>query len=493
MGISMGKSIKKGFMGVMVLIFMLAPGLTAHAAGRGTVQTGVRAGDIDLSGKSAAEATAAIEAYVEELSATTITLVAADNQTVQVTAGDMGITWANPGLVSEALALGTQGNVIERYKVIKDIENEGYVFDIELAFDREAISMLLSEQCAQYDREAINYSLKRENGQFTVIPGQEGYRLNVEASADKIYNFLTQEWDGQQCTIALDIEVAMPKGSAEELANVTDVLGSFTTSYHDSNASRCINVENGSRLLNGIVVYPGEEFSTCDLLTPFTRANGYEPAGSYMNGKVVDSIGGGICQVSTTLYNAVLLAELDVTMRYNHSMIVGYVDPSADAAIAESSGKDFCFVNSTEYPIYIESHTTPEKTISFNIYGKETRDANRQVRYESQVLEVISPSAEQIIADAGQPLGYVAVDSAHTGYKAKLWKIVTVNGVEISREQVNSSSYKMVPRSATIGVATADAHAYEEVMAAIGTGSIDHVRNVVAAVLAPPAPAEDEE
>ena len=70
--------------------------------------------------------------------------------------------------------------------------------------------------------------------------------------------------------------------------------------------------------------------------------------------QVVDSLGGGICQVSTTLYNAVLLAELEVTERYNHSMNVGYVDPSADAAIAESSGKDFKFVNNTDAPIYIE-------------------------------------------------------------------------------------------------------------------------------------------
>lgn len=111
---------------------------------------------------------------------------------------------------------------------------------------------------------------------------------------------------------------------------------------------------NGCRLIDGTLLYPGDEFSTYETVAPFSEANGYYMAGSYLNGKVVDSIGGGICQVSTTLYNAVLLAELDVTMRYNHSMVVSYVDPSADAAIAESSGKDFKFVNNTDYPIYIE-------------------------------------------------------------------------------------------------------------------------------------------
>ena len=205
-----------------------------------------------------------------------------------------------------------------------------------------------------------------------------------------------------------------------------------------------------------------------------------------MNGKVVDSLGGGICQVSTTLYNAVLNAELEVTERHNHSMIVSYVDPSADAAIAESSGKDFCFVNNTDAPIYIEG-VIENKRVTFTIYGKETRAANRQVKYESKVLEVINPPADMIYADASQPIGYIVQESAHIGYKAQLWKVVTEDGVEVSRTQVNSSSYKMVPRSATVGTATNDPTAYEEIMAAIGTNSIDHVKNVIALLTAQPA------
>ena len=155
------------------------------------------------------------------------------------------------------------------------------------------------------------------------------------------------------------------------MAQVKDLLGSFTTSYSTSGPSRSANVENGCNLINGITLYPGEEFSTYQAVAPFSVDNGYYMAGSYINGKVVDSLGGGICQVSTTLYNAVLLSELEVTQRHNHSMIVTYVDPSADAAIAESSGKDFTFVNNYEYPIYIEGYTE-NKRITFNIYGKET-------------------------------------------------------------------------------------------------------------------------
>ena len=97
---------------------------------------------------------------------------------------------------------------------------------------------------------------------------------------------------------------------------------------------------------------------------------------------------------------------------------------------------------------------------------------------------MIPPSADQIYVDASQPIGYIVSDSAYTGYKAKLWKIVMENGVEVSRTQVNTSNYKMVPKSATVGTATADPAAYEEIMAAIGTGSVDHVKNVIAILTA---------
>lgn len=480
----MKKFREAGCLFALVLSCVLLFGLSAQAKGEDTMKKGIFAGDIDLSGMTAGQATAAVEEYVEGLKETEITLLAAADREVVVTAGDFGITWANPELVSDAIEIGKHGNVIERYKVLKDLEHENKVYPIEISFDLQAISDILANKCAKYDVKAVNVALKRENGQFQVIEGQTGYMLDVETSIDLINDYLTGgDWDRQPCEIALDVAAIEPEGSAEELAEVKDVLGTFTTSYTTSGSSRSANVENGCRLIDGITLYPGEEFSTYQNVSPFSESNGYYMAGSYVNGKVVDSLGGGICQVSTTLYNAVLKAELDVTERHNHSMIVSYVDPSADAAIAESSGKDFKFVNNLDYPIYIEGYTNNKK-ITFNIYGKETRDAGYAVRYESEVLEVINPPADLIYADASQPIGYIVTDSAHIGYKARLWKIVTKDGVEVSRTQVNSSSYKMVPRSATVGTATSDPAAYEEISAAIATANVDHVKNVIASITA---------
>lgn len=484
----MTKLLKKKIAAVFITIFTFSFGMTVHAEEKETIKTGIFAGDIELSGMSAEQAETVLTTYIDGLRDTEITLLAGGNHPVVVTAGDLGMEWGNPELVSEAMEVGTHGNVIERYKILKDLEHENLVYPIKLDFDFQAINDILTNECVKYDVEAINTSLKRENDTFQIVAGQTGYSLDVETSIDLIYDYLTTEWDHEPCQIVLDVTVEEPKGSVEELEQVTDILGSFTTSYTTSNSARSANVENGCRLINGVTIYPGEEFSTYEAVAPFSQANGYYMAGSYVNGKVVDSLGGGICQVSTTLYNAVLLSELEVTERHNHSMIVTYVSPSADAAIAESSGKDFRFVNNLEYPIYIEGYTE-NKRITFTIYGKETRDPGHKVSYESEVLEVINPPADNLIADASQPVGYVVVtDSAHIGYKARLWKVVTENGVEVSREQINSSSYKMTPRSAVVGVATADPHAYEEIMAAIGTGSVDHVRNVAAMLTAPPQP-----
>ncbi len=478
-------------LGVIMLTCIL--GQRVQAAQEETIKTGVYAGEIDLSGKTEEEAKAAIAYYVSELEDIELLLIAGGGNMVTVKAGELGVTWANTDLPKEAMAVGRTGNVIERYKLIKDLEKESMSLPIELDFDVEAINQVLVDRCEQYNNEPTNVSLiKLEDGTFQVVDGKPGSVLDVEASIDKIYTFLTKEWTHVPASVELSIVTKEPKGSAEELADITDLLGGFTTSYRTSGTARSRNVEAGVSLINGTVLYPGEEFSTYGAVSPFTEENGYYMADSYLNGRVVQSLGGGICQVSTTLYNAVLRAELEVTERHNHSMIVSYVDPSADAAIAESAGKDFKFVNNYDYPIYIEG-ITADKKITINIYGKETRAKNRTVEYKSEVLEVIHPTSDAIYTDPGQPIGYIITESAHTGYKARLWKIVKENGTEVSREQINSSNYRVSPRSATVGVATADPNAYNEIMAAVGTSNIDHVRNVIAMLTAPPAPVEDNE
>ena len=283
---------------------------------------------------------------------------------------------------------------------------------------------------------------------------------------------------GSDLTIDMVVVEDIPKATAEDLEKIHDVIGRYKTSFKTSNADRSGNVRNGTRLVNGTVLLPGDSFSMYQTVSPFTEENGYYLAGSYLNGMVVESLGGGICQVSSTLYNAVLRAELQVDERHNHSMIVSYVDLSSDAAISGTS-KDFKFTNNTEYPIYIEGITTEDKQVVFTIYGVETRPSNREVSYENEKISETVPEGDKIIADPSLPLGSISTQSAHTGYVGKLWKIVKVDGKETERVEVNKSTYLPTPRTATVGTATDNPAALAMVQAAIASGSIDTVKATV--------------
>ena len=185
---------------------------------------------------------------------------------------------------------------------------------------------------------------------------------------------------------------------------------------------------------------PGEEFSAYVYLTPFTIANGYAAAGSYENGRVVDTIGGGACQLCTTMYNAALQAEMEITQRQNHSMVVGYVKPSQDAAIAGTI-KDLKFKNPYDAPIYIEGAVSGG-TLTFTIYGKETRPANREVKYVSETLGASDPGAPSIKVDPSlRPGAKVLEQSAHRGLRSRLWKYVYVDGVETEKEILHTDTY----------------------------------------------------
>ena len=444
-------------------------------------ESGIYVDDMNLSGMTLQEAEDQIEAYVNSFGEAEITMNAVEGGTIITTASELGLKWGNEAILKEAANFGRDGDILRCYKELKDLEYQNKVYHVKFDFDKNKIRTLIEENATQYNREAVNATLTKTEEGFDITEGQSGVMVDTAASVDTVYDYLTNDWDGTSCAIDLVITVEEPKGNAEDLAKVRDVLGTFTTSYSTSGGSRSANVANGCNLINGTTMFPGDEFSAYEAVSPFTEANGYYMAGSYLNGQVVDSLGGGICQVSTTLYNAVLLSELEVTERYNHSMIVTYVDPSADAAIAESSGKDFKFKNNLDYPIYIEGVTTPDKQITFTIYGVETRDSNREVIYESVVLERTVPDTEVIYTNESLPVGYCSVQSAHIGYKAQLWKVVRENGVEVSREQVNSSSYMKAPRSATVGVASPDEGARNAIMAAVATNSIDEVKAVAGA------------
>lgn len=454
------------------------------------VAEGVFVEGIDLSGCTKDEVQSTIEEYVKSVmekddihllyQVTAKKMINVADKAVK--ASDLGAYWSNPEIVEEILQYGNTGSLLKRHIERKELTEIPVNILVNIDFDKEVIAAYLEKEFAQYDADVKELSLVREDGEFQVIDGAIGYELDIEASANVIITYLMEKWDRKVANIPLKVVEIEPKGTFEELSEVKDLLGSFTSHYSGAAANKVANIKNGERLIDGILMYPGDDFSFDAYAAPYTIDNGYAVGQAYESGRLVDSVGGGICQVSSTLYNAVLRAELEVTMRYNHSMIVGYVPISSDATLAETSGKDFRFVNNLDMPIYIEAYTTKDHRLVVNIYGKETRPSNRTVEYISETLEVINPPADVIKTDASLPVGHIDVSSAYTGYKSRLWKVVKIDGAEVSKELVNNSNYRAVAKMATVGMNTADPNVLQIMNDAVATGNIDHVKNVIASL-----------
>ena len=219
------------------------------------------------------------------------------------------------------------------------------------------------------------------------------------------------------------------------------MLGTFTTNYSSSTSERATNIAVGTEKMDGVLLMPGETISGYERMQPFTIKNGYKMAKAYQNGLVVDSVGGGACQIATTLYQAALRAEVKITERKNHSMIVGYVQPSGDAAIA-GDYKDIKVTNNRSTPIYVEA-VTSGRNVTFTIWGKEDRSGDRTIEFVSEVINE-TPKGKTYKDDPSKPVGYVRKESdGHKGRVSKLWKVVKENGVEVSRELVSSDTYRM--------------------------------------------------
>lgn len=413
---------------------------------------GVYIESVNISGMTKEQAESAVNAYAAERASRKLE-VDVNGKTVETTLAALEYTCNANDYVEQALALGKNSNLFGNYARIKELKAEHKIYNLEFSFSEKKLKKFIKNDCKKQCTSAKNSKIKMKNGVLTYTDAKEGAAIDVDATAADIKKAIQEQEDSETVKVKAAVTIQEPTVTKELASRCKDKLGRFSTGFNAGNVSRSRNVANAARLINGSVIYPGETFSVHDAISPLTVDNGYYEAPSYNNGQVVDSIGGGVCQVSTTLYNAVLRAELEIVERSPHSMVVTYVKPSMDAAIA-GDYKDFKFRNNTDVPIYIQGGTY-SGTVYFNIYGEETRDSGRTVAFESEVTETIEPGADKITYDKTKPASYTEVtQEAHTGYKAVLWKIVTENG-ETKKTQINSSTYQPSPKYIIKGAAKA--------------------------------------
>ena len=399
---------------------------------------GLKVGGQDLGGLTREEADQKIEEYVNSIQNQTITLKVGE-QAFETSSEELGFHWSNRDAVEETVAQLTEGNLLKRYMANMDLQQEGAEISIETAVDSEKVAAFVNEKCTDLSGAAKNATITRENGQFVVTPSEKGVTVDIDATVQAINEAVADGLD-EPLEVEAVVTESDPAITTEMLASIQDVLGTCTTDFSSSGSARVKNLQVGSSKINGKVLMPGETLSGYECMQPFTKANGYESAAAYENGQVVDSIGGGVCQIATTMYGMALEAELEITQRQNHSMTVAYVKPSMDAAIA-GTYKDIKITNNYSTPIYIEAYTSGRK-LTFTCYGQETRPENRKVEYISETLQRIDPGAPiEKVNNSLAPGTRRKVSSGHTGLRSRLWKVVTVDGVETERTLLHTDTY----------------------------------------------------
>ena len=275
-----------------------------------------------------------------------------------------------------------------------------------------------------YDIAPKDAELTHTGNGFEVSQDEDGLGVDIDATWKKIaMAYAENEDDYTEITVEAELETVRPHCPTDDLKLIKDLLGSSYTDYSVGSATRSVNVEVATDNVSGAVVMPGDTVSVSERMKPRTAENGYQSGGTMVNGVIEDSIGGGICQVSTTLYNALLKAEVQIDERHNHSMVVSYVSPGKDAAVSEDGGKDLVFTNNRETPIYIEGYTDGTN-VYFFVYGVEDRPENRKVTFEA------TETYRKEYAEGG-----VEVD-------AYLEKIVTIDGEEVSRVKLHTDHYE---------------------------------------------------
>lgn len=306
------------------------------------------------------------------------------------------------------------------------------------------VSLDIDEVYARVHKEPIDASYK-EGATFEVINEVNGLDFDKE-EAKSLYIALKP---GE--TAKVDLKVTEPKIKVVDLGDVLfkTLIATYTSKYDISDKNRVTNLEIAANRCNNTVLYPGDEFSYNKALGHRTTANGYKMGNSFAGGKVVQTIGGGICQVSSTLYNAVLRAGLTITDRTAHGMYVQYVPQSTDATVVDNA-IDFKFRNDRKYPVKIVT-TCENGVMTASIYGVKEVD-EPTIDIETKILETIEYTTQKQNDSSMKKGTTKVVQKPVNGYVSEAYKVYYKNGKEISRELISKDKY--IPTNEIIKVGT---------------------------------------
>ena len=360
--------------------------------------------------------------------------------TLVITRGKTGNTLDNNTEMEKIVELlnniYTAGNIVESYSLKLDI------------ISRKPNELDLQKVYQEVKRDAKDAYIDKSQSPVKLVEEVVGYDFSVEdlkKELDKEEN----KQDGK--VINFKLTIIEPKVKLKDITYTlyNDKLAGYTTYFDPGQSARANNLEIALRYLNEKVVMPGETFSYNDTIGDTTAAKGYKPAATFKGGTVVNEMGGGICQTTSTLYNVALMANLEIVERHQHGLPVGYVPPSRDATVY-SPTLDFKFKNNRNYPIKIVTSYSSSGSLNISIYGTK-EETEYEVVLSHKYLSTI-PFTTKYIYDNTLPEGTTQIVSAGVnGYTSEGYITKKLNGVVVSSELLSKDTYKAQQQIVKVG------------------------------------------
>lgn len=350
---------------------------------------------------------------------------------------DINFIYDFESAAEEAHKIGKTGNVFKRYfdtLVAPSVKKE---IPLKFTYDKESIIKTLDAIAKDINSEAVDASIRLKLEGFVITAEKLGVSLNKNKAAEMIEQRI-ENYDISKVEIPVDI--VEPEIKKSDLENITEKLGEYSTKFNAANTSRSYNIKLATKSVTDVLIRPGEVFSLNKTIGPRLAKYGFKTAKVIINNEYVDGIGGGICQVSTTLYNAALLSNMEIVERKNHSMPSDYVSLGRDATIS-GDYIDMKFKNNNKYPIYIYGEVKGNQ-VKFSIYGKK-ENPSRSIKIKTEIVKRIEPQIK-IIKDKTLPIGTEIMEKKpKTGYVVKSYRVVMENGKEVFIEPLYTDTYKV--------------------------------------------------
>lgn len=448
------KARKKGHFAATLLLLLLIGGAGAlvyrqnarytafaemkAAVNRQTFYQGTTVDGVDVSGMTLEQALDYWETNIEAPNRSRT--VALSNGT-SYTAQELGYQSDAQAVLSIAYSAGRSGSLEERYRALNERAGQPANYQItRTMYDSQIIAAYVSQLAAEIDTPATDArieSFDTSSYQFTFTEGTVGKKLDTDALKADIARAL----ENGGGSVELRVSEIQPSVQASDISSQYGLIAYAVTNASSSSSNRLSNIRLALQLINGTRLAPGESFSFNDTVGKRTTERGFKVATAYSSGEVTEDVGGGICQVSTTLFNAVVKADMQIDERHNHSLTVSYVDKGKDAAVNWRS-QDLRFTNTSSDDVYLVCVLTDDKRVRVGVFGKllpngETIEIDAETTGTIDYETVYQPSLS--LAPGTQSV----VKSGKKGYTAVAYKVrKDASGNTISRELLCKSSYK---------------------------------------------------